>query len=88
MRRLAGRLKAPACGPTRLPTASREVDERPDLTPADVSSLLRITPVTVYRLIWAHQIPAERIGRRWRIRRRNIDAWLAAHLSSPDKVRP
>ena len=88
MRRLAGRLKAPACGPARLPTDSREVDERSDLTPADVSSLRRITQVTVYRLIWANQIPAERIGRRWRIRRRDIDAWLAAHRSPPDQARP
>jgi len=36
---------------------------------------------TVYRLIKAGKIPAVRVGRQWRFRKRDIDAWL-------DKERP
>jgi excisionase family DNA binding protein len=31
---------------------------------------------TVYRLIKAGKIPAVRVGRQWRFRKRDIDAWL------------
>ncbi len=33
---------------------------------------------TVYRLIKAGKIPAVRVGRQWRFRKRDIDAWLDA----------
>ena len=37
---------------------------------------LQVNLRTVYRLIKAGKIPAVRVGRQWRFRQRDIDAWL------------
>src|ERR1700756_5640520 len=37
---------------------------------------LQVNLRTVYRLIKAGKIPAVRVGRQWRFRKRDIDAWL------------
>jgi excisionase family DNA binding protein len=47
------------------------------LTTEDLLSYLRITPRTMYRLIRNGEIPAIRIGRQWRFRRADLDAWVA-----------
>jgi excisionase family DNA binding protein len=46
------------------------------LTTEQVLGYLRVNLRTVYRLIKAGKIPAVRVGRQWRFRRRDIDAWL------------
>jgi excisionase family DNA binding protein len=48
------------------------------LTTEEVLSYLQINLRTIYRLLKAGQIPAVRIGRQWRFRRADLDAWLAA----------
>jgi excisionase family DNA binding protein len=48
------------------------------LTTEEVLGYLQINLRTVYRLIKAGQIPAVRVGRQWRFRRPDIEAWLAA----------
>jgi excisionase family DNA binding protein len=47
------------------------------LTTDDVLGYLRVNARTVYRLIKAGEIPAVRIGRQWRIRRADLDDWIA-----------
>lgn len=53
---------------------------RPDddvfLTTEEVLEYLHVNLRTVYRLIKAGKIPAVRVGRQWRFRKRDIDAWL------------
>ena len=46
------------------------------LTTEEVLAYLQVNLRTVYRLIKAGKIPAVRVGRQWRFRRRDIDAWL------------
>ena len=54
------------------PTPDREAF----LTTDEVLAYLQVNLRTVYRLIDAGQLPAVRVGRQWRFRRKDIDAWL------------
>jgi excisionase family DNA binding protein len=71
------------------------------LTTEEVLEYLQVNLRTVYRLIKAGKIPAVRVGRQWRFRKRDIDAWLesqrprnirpvptAARIPAPATVRP
>jgi excisionase family DNA binding protein len=44
----------------------------------EVARQLRVSNMTVYRLISAGDLPATRIGRSYRIREDDLDAFLAA----------
>ena len=60
------------------------------LTTEEVLEYLKINLRTVYRLIKAGKIPAVRVGRQWRFRKRDIDMWLesqrpGAASHSPDQ---
>jgi excisionase family DNA binding protein len=64
------------------------------LTTEEVLDYLQVNLRTVYRLIKAGKIPAVRVGRQWRFRKRDIDAWLEsqrprgvrAAVASPGRV--
>jgi excisionase family DNA binding protein len=56
------------------------------LTTEEVLEYLQVNLRTVYRLIKAGKIPAVRVGRQWRFRKRDIDAWLESQRSRA--VRP
>jgi excisionase family DNA binding protein len=47
------------------------------LTTDEVMSYLNIAPRTMYRLIRNGELPAMRVGRHWRFRRADLDAWVA-----------
>ena len=56
------------------------------LTTEEVLEYLQVNLRTVYRLIKAGKIPAVRVGRQWRFRKRDIDAWLdtqRTHTAAP-----
>jgi two-component system cell cycle sensor histidine kinase/response regulator CckA len=46
------------------------------LTTEEVLEYLQVNLRTVYRLIKSKSIPAVRVGRQWRFKRQDIDAWL------------
>jgi excisionase family DNA binding protein len=46
------------------------------LTTAEVLAYLQVNLRTVYRLLKAGKIPAVRVGRQWRFRKSDVDAWL------------
>ena len=56
------------------------------LTTDEVLEYLQVNLRTVYRLIKAGKIPAVRVGRQWRFRKADIDAWLEMERSQ--SVRP
>ena len=56
--------------PLNLPT------DETFLTTEEVLEYLNVNLRTVYRLIKAGSIPAVRVGRQWRFRKRDIDQWL------------
>jgi excisionase family DNA binding protein len=51
------------------------------LTTEEVLEYLQVNLRTIYRLIKANKIPAVRVGRQWRFRKRDIDAWLDSQRS-------
>ena len=69
------------------------------LTTEEVLEYLQVNLRTVYRLIKAGKIPAVRVGRQWRFKREDLDAWLesqrtrrrgaaAASAEAPAEPRP
>lgn len=58
------------------------------LTTEEVLEYLQVNLRTVYRLIKAGKIPAVRVGRQWRFRKRDIDAWLDSQRSRVGTGRP
>jgi excisionase family DNA binding protein len=58
-------------------------DDEVFLTTEEVLEYLQVNLRTVYRLIKAGKIPAVRVGRQWRFRKRDIDAWLDSQRQVP-----
>lgn len=54
------------------------------MTIEEVILYLRVNARTVYRLIHAGSLPAVRVGRQWRIRRGDLDAWLDQGAARPE----
>jgi excisionase family DNA binding protein len=48
------------------------------LTVQEVADLLRVSTMTVYRLIKAGDLPAVRVGRSFRVSEEDVDAFLAS----------
>jgi excisionase family DNA binding protein len=51
------------------------------VTVAEVADLLRVSNMTVYRLIQAGSLPAVRVGRSYRIREDDVDRYLAGQYT-------
>ena len=49
----------------------------PLLTVGEVAALMRVSNMTVYRLIKAGQLSAIRVGKNYRIRRGDVDRYLS-----------
>ena len=52
------------------------------MTVNEVASLLRVSNMTVYRLINAGEVPAARIGKSYRIRRADVDKYLSDRFNA------
>jgi excisionase family DNA binding protein len=48
------------------------------LTVAEVAEALRVSSMTIYRLIKAGDLPALRVGKNYRIRLQDLEAYLAS----------
>ena len=51
------------------------------LTVGEVAHMLRISNMTVYRLISSGQLPAVRVGKSYRLREEDVDGYLAARFT-------
>ena len=51
------------------------------LTVAEVAGLLRVSTMTVYRLIKAGELASVRVGKSYRVREDDIDRYLAARYT-------
>jgi excisionase family DNA binding protein len=49
----------------------------PLLTVGEVAAIMRVSNMTVYRLIKAGQLSAVRVGKNYRIRQRDVDSYLS-----------
>jgi excisionase family DNA binding protein len=51
------------------------------VTVAEVAGQLRVSNMTVYRLVQAGTLPAVRVGRSYRIRAADVDRYLAGQYT-------
>ena len=51
------------------------------LTVAEVAALMRVSTMTVYRLIKAGELASVRVGKSYRVREDDIDRYLAARYT-------
>lgn len=58
----------------------------PLLTVAEVAELFRVSSMTVYRLIRNGELPAVRVGRSYRVREDDLQAYLQAQVVDPEHV--
>jgi excisionase family DNA binding protein len=56
--------------------AGRDLGE-PLLTVGEVANIMRVSNMTVYRLIKSGQLPAIRVGKNYRIRRQDMERYLS-----------
>ncbi|MGB5932952.1 MAG: helix-turn-helix domain-containing protein [Anaerolineae bacterium] len=56
------------------------------LTPDEVAALLRVSRKTIYRSIRNGELIAARVGRQYRIPRRNIDLFLASKSTGKEAI--
>lgn len=46
------------------------------LTVREVAELLQLHPITVYRLLKTKELPVFRVGKIWRFRLYDVEAWM------------
>jgi len=56
---------------------ARDLSDVRFLTVAEVADMMRVSTMTVYRLVKAGDLPAVRIGKSYRVREDDLDAYLA-----------
>lgn len=56
------------------------------LTAAEVADQLRVSTMTVYRLIRRGELPAVRVGRNYRVRGEDLEAYLAEQVVDPASI--
>ena len=54
------------------------------LTLEEVAHYLRLKPQTIYRWAQERRIPAVKLGKEWRFRKRILDRWLDQQLLGED----
>lgn len=63
-----------------------EIEDR-WLSVEEISKYLGISSDTVYRWIDKHGMPAHRVGRLWKFKKEQVDAWVEAGGAARDKTR-
>jgi len=54
------------------------------MTIEEIAEYLRMKPQTIYRWAQDKRIPAAKLGKEWRFRRKIIDAWLDEQMIGED----
>lgn len=55
---------------------SGDISETRFLTIAEVASMMRVSKMTVYRLVHGGDLPAVRVGRSFRVTEKDVNAYL------------
>ncbi|MFZ5870696.1 MAG: helix-turn-helix domain-containing protein [Actinomycetota bacterium] len=56
--------------------SERDLNEVRFLTVAEVAAIMRVSKMTVYRLVHSGELPAVRVGRSFRVPERAVDEYL------------
>ena len=59
----------------------------PLLTVGEVAGLMRVSNMTVYRLIKSGQLAAVRVGKNYRLRRKDVERYLTERAVQVDEER-
>jgi excisionase family DNA binding protein len=65
-------------------TGTSEMPSNELMTIEEVAEYLRLKPQTIYRWAQDKRIPAAKLGKEWRFRRKIIDAWLDEQMIGDD----
>lgn len=57
------------------------------LTVEQVAAHLNIASITVYRWIEAEKIPCHKVGRQWRFKASEVDAWVVSGGASDSGIK-
>lgn len=57
----------------------------PLLTVGEVAATMRVSNMTIYRLIKSGQLPAIRVGKNYRVRESDMNGYLADRSVHPDE---
>lgn len=56
------------------------------LSVGDICTYLGVSNDTVYRWIEKHDMPAHRVGRLWKFKKEQVDAWVEAGGADSNRV--
>lgn len=59
------------------------MSEQPYLTVEEVAELMRVSKMTVYRLLHSGDLPGIRVGRSFRVPRQALDTFLRSSATMP-----
>jgi excisionase family DNA binding protein len=62
--------------------SNRQTSWEPLRTPDEAAAYLRIHPKTAIRRARKGQLPGFRLGKHWRFRQSDLEAWVAAQVKS------
>ena len=57
-------------------SSSGEISDSKFLTVAEVAAMMRVSKMTVYRLVHGGELPAVRVGRSFRVQEKDVDEYL------------
>lgn len=66
----------PTTPPTPPTTPSGDLSEVKLMTVAEVAAVMRVSKMTVYRLVHSGELPAVRVGRSFRVSEADLDDYL------------
>jgi excisionase family DNA binding protein len=55
---------------------SRDISEVRFLTIAEVATMMRVSKMTVYRIVHSGELPAVRVGRSFRVTEKDVDEYI------------
>ena len=64
-----------------MTTVAQSMSDSRFLTVQEVADLMRVSSMTVYRLIKSGELRAVRVGRSFRVRESDVDDYLQAHYT-------
>ncbi len=56
------------------------------LTVDEVANLLKLSKITIYRLIKTGEIPAYKVGASWRVNREDLEAYIESRKRMVSKI--
>ncbi len=59
-----------------MATSSGDISDSKFLTVAEVAAMMRVSKMTVYRLVHSGEMPAVRVGRSFRVLEKDVDEYL------------